>query len=95
MRSFIVLVVLLFGLAGDAGARGLLGHANAMRRAGRIWHDRNRGGGSEVVAFVGRGIGQVARAKAAWRRSAPHASILRQRGWLRVWCSGGYCAGRK
>ena len=94
MRNAILLAV-LFLLPTATQADTLAGHAFRMARRGAIWHDRHRGGGSEVVARVKPGLGQRARAIAAWRRSRPHAAILRAPGRLRIRCIRGFCVGRK
>ena len=94
MKSRILALILLLTLPLSAQADGLVGHTFKMARRGSIYHAaRHRG--AEVVAYVGKGFGQRARAMAAWRRSAPHARILRMPGLLRTFCWRGYCTGRK
>ena len=92
MKSLILALVILFPLQIQAGTGAQ--HARLMARSGRIFHAVSHRG-AEVVASVGRGLGQRARAIAMWRRSPPHARILQSSGLLRIRCVRGYCVGTK
>lgn len=82
--------------AGSCQARGLIGHTLAQARSGRIFHDHGRRAGtSEVVASVGRGFGQLRRAKQMWRASKTgHAAFMASRRVKWFWCWRGFCTGR-
>ena len=87
-----IIAAVLFAVS--TATAGPLQHSLWMSRHGRLQHASNLRG-SEVIAKVGRGFGQRARAMAMWRRSPPHARVLKARGLLRVRCWKGFCTGRK